>query len=464
MGKSYSNNRQELDLNLSFVFASASILTILIYAGLFPFKNSYVGVLLYERGFTQYLVIFLTSFVIATTINKLIKVKLEFNCLNKNWLPKNITFDDPRSPKLLQLWRELSQETCIIASRCSRIISAYINSGNKNACSDLAIDDSSFYLTASESSYALPRILVWAIPLLGFIGTVLGISSAVNGFSIFLEKSEELDQIKEGIGTVTSGLAVAFDTTLLALFLSVLVMIPLVLVEKLESRLLLQIDVYINDRLLPRLKEKKNGLSLDTETLKNTINEAIKINLPSKIDLIKPAEDYVEKASKTIAESIIAQFSNIQSREKELVETVQKINQITLEDRQEFLNSLSQQQSANHSIILEIQYIISEIKRNSEDFSSGFKEQASVIRQELNQAANSLENQVIALEQVTQKIVDLNQMLSSWERITNSLEKTEQLESTLSQIKDNIALLHPVLQDLLKPRFIKLVEEIAPND
>jgi hypothetical protein len=463
MGKSNSNKRQELEINLIFVMGLALILTILIYIFLFPFKESYVGILLYERGFTQPLAILFANFVIATIVNKLLKLKVEFNDLTKKLVPVNISFENHKSPEILNLFQELAEESSIIAARCRRIISAYINSGSRKACTELAIDDSSFYLSSSESSYALPRILVWAIPLLGFIGTVLGISSAVNGFTLFLQKSEEIDQIKEGIGTITSGLAVAFDTTLLALLLSVLVMIPLVIVERLESKLLLQIDVYINDKLLPRLKENQPETSLDTDKIKNTIHEAIKTGLPTTEELIKPTEDYVEKASKKIAEFIIERFREIQTRELELIESIHNFNKITLEDRQEFINSLSQQQNVNHSVIIEIQDIISQIKLNSESLSHGFSEQAIVIKEQLNQAANSLETQVIALEQISSQIAQLTQMQSSLERMINALEKTEDLEITLSEIKDNIASLNPNLKELLKPRLIKFVEEIAQD-
>ena len=66
----------------------------------------------------------------------------------------------------------------------------------------------------SAKSYAVPRVMIWAIPLMGFIGTVVGISKAVAGFSGFLQTAEEIDQIKQAIGGVTTGLAIAFDTTL----------------------------------------------------------------------------------------------------------------------------------------------------------------------------------------------------------------------------------------------------------
>ena len=38
-----------------------------------------------------------------------------------------------------------------------------------------------------DASYALVRVFVWAVPTLGFIGTVLGLGAAVGGFSESLE-------------------------------------------------------------------------------------------------------------------------------------------------------------------------------------------------------------------------------------------------------------------------------------
>ena len=67
---------------------------------------------------------------------------------------------------------------------------------------------------ALESSYALTRFITWAIPIIGFLGTVLGITGAISGVTPeVLEKS---------LSTVTDGLALAFDTTALALGLTML--------------------------------------------------------------------------------------------------------------------------------------------------------------------------------------------------------------------------------------------------
>ena len=75
-------------------------------------------------------------------------------------------------------------------------------------------------------------------------------------------------------------MAVAFDTTLLALFLSVLVMIPLVLVERYESRLLLGIDVFINDKLLPKLRDNSKGQQLDADAISTAVKGAIDQHFP----------------------------------------------------------------------------------------------------------------------------------------------------------------------------------------
>ncbi len=64
----------------------------------------------------------------------------------------------------------------------------------------------------SESEQSNIRYLTWVIPSVGFIGTVLGISQALR-----IANSGEMDAI-------TATLGVAFDTTLIALILSIIVM------------------------------------------------------------------------------------------------------------------------------------------------------------------------------------------------------------------------------------------------
>ena len=352
--------RQKLDVNFWLISLMGLLLFIAIYTLTLLFlRPTFVGVLLYERGFTQFLVIYLACFVVSLTVIKLIKLQQESVALRRSWVPQTVTFDNPRSRDLLTLQNNLTKQNQLLPIRCSRILGAYIQSGSRKVASELALDDSTFYLSATETSYTFPRVLVWAIPLLGFIGTVIGISQAVNGFSSFLEQAGEIEQIKEGIGTVTSGLAVAFDTTLLALLLSVLVMIPLVLVERMESRLLLRIDIYINDFVLPRFKEK--GENLDYDGINQSVRQAFQDYLPNPEALIQPAEMYAKQAVENFSQSFITEIEKLQQLSGNLMEQIEKINNMSLEEKSKFLETLDQQVNVNRqlsqSMITEIKHI-----------------------------------------------------------------------------------------------------------
>jgi flagellar motor component MotA len=64
----------------------------------------------------------------------------------------------------------------------------------------------------AEGEQSIIRYLTWVIPSIGFVGTVIGISQA-----LIVANSGDMDKI-------TSLLGVAFDTTLVALVLSIIIM------------------------------------------------------------------------------------------------------------------------------------------------------------------------------------------------------------------------------------------------
>jgi len=116
---------------------------------------------------------------------------------------------------------------------------------------------------AHESSYALTRFITWAIPIIGFLGTVLGITGAISGVTPeVLEKS---------LSTVTDGLALAFDTTALALGLTMLTMFLSFVVERAEQSVLDQVDRYSERELAHRfVRGSQQGGELTGFLRKNT--------------------------------------------------------------------------------------------------------------------------------------------------------------------------------------------------
>ena len=90
---------------------------------------------------------------------------------------------------------------------------------------------------AAHDSLGLVRIIIWAIPMLGFLGTVIGITQTLGGLD-FANGNAAVQNLK-------SGLYVAFDTTALGLVLSVVAIFLQFPIERGEQRLLSEIDARV---------------------------------------------------------------------------------------------------------------------------------------------------------------------------------------------------------------------------
>ena len=93
-----------------------------------------------------------------------------------------------------------------------------------------------------EESYLLPRYISWAVPILGFIGTVLGISLAADGIRRIIGSDAGLSGLSGDLSGAIAPLGIAFDTTLIALSLSVVLTLLLSLVQRDEERILAAIE------------------------------------------------------------------------------------------------------------------------------------------------------------------------------------------------------------------------------
>lgn len=93
-----------------------------------------------------------------------------------------------------------------------------------------------------HDGYALIRTITWAVPILGFLGTVIGITMAIANITP--------DKLESSLPEVTSGLAVAFDTTALSLALSMLLVFGTFLVERSEQSTLDDVEDFGVKRVL----------------------------------------------------------------------------------------------------------------------------------------------------------------------------------------------------------------------
>lgn len=145
-----------------------------------------------------------------------------------------------------------------------------------------------------SGSYIMIRAFLWAIPLLGFIGTVVGLSHAIGGMSF--ANVEDVSKIVGSINNVTSGLGTAFDATLLGLVLAVILNFPLNSLAKHEDEMLNDIDAFCNEVLLPRLNDGSGAgggdLGAVADSVVRAISNAQKEFLTDLNELSKRMMDY----------------------------------------------------------------------------------------------------------------------------------------------------------------------------
>ncbi|MEL6502418.1 MAG: flagellar motor protein MotA, partial [Cyanobacteria bacterium J06623_1] len=227
--------------------------------------------------------------------------------------------------------------------------------------------------------------------------------------------------------------------------------------ERYESNLLLGIDVFINDKLLPRLTKKIE--QLDPAQINQAVAGAIKEYFPNPEDLIDPAHSYAEKASEKLSKGFLSEVSKVYGISSQIVNQAADVREQSNRDRQEFLTFFAQQQKTNQELVQQIRSVVEEIRSKNMAAANDLNTQTQGISQQLEKAAQILESRVGSLEAATQKMSDFSLVQQGLERSFASLEKTAQLENVLSGVKENLSQLQPILQQLNKPRRITLVEQ-----
>ncbi|MFI4852639.1 MAG: MotA/TolQ/ExbB proton channel family protein [Gimesia chilikensis] len=234
------------------------ILTVVFYALLIPLEGTFFADMFTRRGFIPYLICFFSFWSLSILFIKYLKLSYQKKSLAYIVVPSDTSFvlssttvdtvidniykcvDDPRHFVLF-----------------NRIIIALSNLRNLGRVTDVdeilrsqAVHDES----SMETSYALLSGFIWAIPVLGFIGTVLGLSQAIGGFGKVLQTSEELSQIKTSLQGVTGGLATAFETTLQALIAALFIQLILTFLKKSEEEFLDSCSEYCITNIVNKLR------------------------------------------------------------------------------------------------------------------------------------------------------------------------------------------------------------------
>lgn len=120
----------------------------------------------------------------------------------------------------------------------------FATTGDIQAVSDTVKENCEVESDRLDSELSMVRYIAWAIPSIGFIGTVRGIGDAL---------AQAYKAVEGDITGVTVSLGVAFNSTFVALVLSIIIMFCLHQLQQSQERLVLDCQRYADKRLLRHL-------------------------------------------------------------------------------------------------------------------------------------------------------------------------------------------------------------------
>ena len=120
----------------------------------------------------------------------------------------------------------------------------FLVSNDVHSASEVVESEVAALVAKNEAGNSMIRYLIWAVPSIGFIGTVRGIGEA-------LAKADEA--LAGNISGMTSSLGVAFNSTLVALFISIFLMFLLHQLQRLQDDLAVSVNAYLQEKVLDRL-------------------------------------------------------------------------------------------------------------------------------------------------------------------------------------------------------------------
>jgi biopolymer transport protein ExbB/TolQ len=142
----------------------------------------------------------------------------------------------------------------VLLNRIDRALSNFKNIGQVNDVSAILRAQAENDEDQVASSYTVINGLVWAIPVLGFIGTVLGLSLAIGRFTATLQAAGDLTLIRASLQGVTGGLATAFESTLVALVFTLVLQLVITFQQKREMAFLDDCNDYCHSHIVSKLR------------------------------------------------------------------------------------------------------------------------------------------------------------------------------------------------------------------
>jgi biopolymer transport protein ExbB/TolQ len=240
------------------------LLSVGFYAALLTISETYFAETFFERGPVPYAIVFYTAWSLAILGLKWLKLLLQRRALSTDVIPQSPEFVITPATAQEVLNRVLrvveDPRQFVLFNRITVALSNLRNLGNVGEVDEVLQAQAANDESMMETSYGLLQGFVWAVPVLGFIGTVQGLSVAIGGFGAVLAESEQLAEVKGALREVVGGLSIAFETTMQGLLAALAIQLLLTALKKAEEEFLDGCSDYCTRHIVGKLRLARTPL------------------------------------------------------------------------------------------------------------------------------------------------------------------------------------------------------------
>ena len=294
-----------------------------------------------------------------------------------------------------------------------------------------------------QQRFALVRILIWATPMLGFLGTVLGISEALGGISVGPENNFET--MMNGL---RGSLYVAFDTTALALTLSMFLMFGQFLIDRFELQLLAIVDT----RVHAEVNRSFDLTTTDNESMTSFSDQFLETSKQAAINQTKVWKHSIESAERAWSSTLTDTNAKVQNNLTDALG--QNVSQLASQltgaiDRADNAMSHRWQQwqvtlSDNCRLLTEHQKQLAE---QTTQFSKMVTEKTDKSQAEDHQIKDAMVQNNHAIEATKQ----LRETLGTLSVSIQSMQETATVQTEIASKLAEAAAKQPIVQQIIQP-------------